>query len=131
MPIKRDCDCCGELDTCIERGTLCPECHRTGFYYRKKTDDYRCPHCEHIWSNVHEVTEGPQKERMNDKELMDALWDVAERLGYSNQEPGYQPVLIFVEDDLFELAMVKKGKMSYTQYFTDFINRAIDCGGLD
>ena len=54
MPNKRDCECCDGLNSCIERGDLCPECHKGGFYYRKKTDDYRCPHCGNIWPKVND-----------------------------------------------------------------------------
>jgi ribosomal protein L37AE/L43A len=57
MPNKRDCEICDELNTCIEKGTLCPECHKTGFYYRKKTDDYRCPHCKNVWSTGDGMTD--------------------------------------------------------------------------
>lgn len=99
---KKECELCDEKESCFEMSGGCPVCHKKGAYYRKKTGDYRCPHCEHVWPrSFSELIEGPPKTVMTEAETTEALMQVAERMGYSRQETGWKPVLVFVTDEQY------------------------------
>jgi ribosomal protein L37AE/L43A len=43
------CKGCDSMHTDMCPSVICPSCYKGGSYYRKKTDDYRCPKCGDVW----------------------------------------------------------------------------------
>ena len=73
------------------------------------------------------MIEGLPKSRISDTEAIETLMQIADRMGYSRQERGYKPVLIFITDKQY--ADVKHVGYDVSEYITDYLSRAIDCAG--
>ena len=51
----------------------CPVCYKAGYYYRKKTDDFRCPHCGDVW----EITKSVEAVKAANSPSDSCIWAAA------------------------------------------------------
>jgi hypothetical protein len=74
------------------------------------------------------IREGPSRLILSEDERIEALNEVAYRMGYNpDQERGFVPILVFITDEQY--ADVKHLGYDANKYLSDYLNRAIDCAG--